>query len=308
MNRLCGVLLIVPLAVLGGCASLKAYPERSGDTAAELTHLEQYHDPAILAKYEAEADAAKKRALRNDVVTARLRATDLHFNAFQQALFREGIATNIVTDLITLGLAGATATIGGATTKAALGAVSGGVIGAKASIDKNAYFEKTMPAILSQMIALRKTVLVKVQEGLTKDVGEYPLNQALIDLEDYYTAGTIPGAIVEIAEQAGAAAKKADALLLSTRTKGFFAKERQDRAERLIDRIKALPDAKAISLATNLPLQDPEIDSLILKVDPTGRRKVDGETAKRILIMSVPFSKKSDSDLDAWEAALKLAE
>ena len=300
-------LVLVPLG-LGACSSLRAYPNRSGDLDTELKQLDKFHAPTILEEYEKKPDAAAKQAFRNEVVTARIRAIDLHFGVFQQALFREGVSTNILADWITLGLGGATATIGGATTKAALGAVSAGITGAKTSIDKNVYFEKTMPALLAQMIASRKVASARIQEGLTRAAGLYPLNQALIDLEDYYNAGTIPGAAALIIEQAGATAKKADEVQLETRTKAFFAKERVDRAAGIIDRVKALPDAKAISLATNLPVQDKEINRVIQTVDPTGQHTTKAGAARQVLLMAVSHSTKSEAYLDAWEAALKLLE
>jgi len=237
-----------------------------------------------------------------------VRAIDLHFGSFQQSIFREGVSTNLVSDLIILGLGAATATAGGAGLKAALGATSAGVAGARTSIDKNIYFEKTMPALLAQMLASRKTTLVKITQGLDKNTTLYPLNQALIDLEDYYNAGTIPGAIAAIAEQAGAAARAADAVLLGARDAKFFGAERQKRAERIIERITALPDAKAIALATNLPTHDTEIARLIQKRDPTGARTRNATAAKQVLVMLAPYLKKSDADLDAWEAALTVAE
>lgn len=301
------VLMVVPLG-LGACTSLRAYPNRSGDLDAELKQLDKFHAPTILEEYEKKPDEAAKQAFRNEVVTARIRAIDLHFGVFQQALFRESVTTNILADWITLGLGGAIATVGGVTTKAALGAVSAGITGAKTSIDKNVYFEKTMPALLAQMIASRKVALARIQEGLTRAVGLYPLNQALIDLEDYYNAGTIPGAVALIIEQAGATAKKADEVQLETRTKAFFAKERVERAARIVDRIRAVHDDKAILLATNLPVQDTEINRIIREVDPTGQHTKKPGVARQVLLMAVSYSTKSEAYLNAWEAALKLLE
>jgi hypothetical protein len=137
-------------------------------------------------------------------------AIDLYFGQFQQDLFREGVGSGIATDWITLALAGAGAVAGNAGTKAALAAAAAGIIGAKAAFDKNVFFDKTMPALLAQMVALRKTVLVRIQAGLSQGIDRYPLTQALIDLEDYYNAGTIPGALTGIVEGAGATAKQAD--------------------------------------------------------------------------------------------------
>jgi hypothetical protein len=301
------VLCLVP-ALLAGCASLKAYPDRSGNMSTELQQLDQYFAATVLQTYASKTTDAEKKTYRDEVVAGRIRAIDLHFGAFQQAVFREGVDTNIVTDLIILGLGAATATTGGVGLKAALGATTTGVAGARTSIDKNLYFEKTMPALVAQMIASRKTVLVRIQEGLDKNVALYPLFQALIDLEDYYNAGSIPGAIAAVTEQAGATAKNADAVMLSVRNKAFFAPERQSRVERLLDRISKLPADRAIALATNLPAQDSETAAILLNADPTGQRTKTETAAKRVMSMLAPYAKKSDTQLDAWEAALTVAE
>jgi hypothetical protein len=135
---------------------------------------------------------------------------DISFNAFQEALYKEGVDYGIATDWAVLALDAAGTLVGGAGTKAALAATSGGLTGAKAAFDKNVYFDKTIPAVLAKMVATRKEILVKLRGGLTRTTEEYSLTQALVDLEDYYYAGTIPGAIIGIAETAGAEAEKAD--------------------------------------------------------------------------------------------------
>ncbi len=62
-----------------------------------------------------------------------------------------------------------------------------------------------------------------------------PFTQALIDLEDYYTVGTIPGAIIAIVEQSGAEVKKDGVRLLEVRTKEFVEKRRQEQVDKILD-------------------------------------------------------------------------
>ena len=63
------------------------------------------------------------------------------------------------------------------------------------------------------MVAQRKVVLVRIRKGLTHAIDAYPLTLALNDLDRYYQAGTIPGALSAIADTAGATATKAEAHL-----------------------------------------------------------------------------------------------
>ena len=68
-----------------------------------------------------------------------------------------------------------------------------------------------MPALLTQMDALRKQRLATILRGLNAKADQYSLTQLLIDLEDYFQAGTIPYAIMTVNAEGGAASQKASA-------------------------------------------------------------------------------------------------
>jgi hypothetical protein len=252
--------LLIVSAILSGCASLKAYPERSSDPDAELKAMEKYLQPDAITKYDAANDSDRggltKTAWRNEVVNARVRATDLHFNTFQQKLFQEGVGSGIATDWIVLALNAAGSLAGSAAN--ALSATSAGIVGAKSAFDKNAFFDKTMPTLLSSMVAKRKEVLVMIREGLTKDIDEYPLILALNDLDSYYNAGTIPGALTDIAATSGATAKKADTRLENLLIVMPAPADLQDRREKAAAFVKTLATdqnkldalAKSLGVAT----------------------------------------------------------
>ena len=177
-------------------------------------------------------------------------------------------------------------------------------------MDKNVFFEKTMPALLSQMIALRKKVLVKLRGDMLDGVDVYPLNEALIGVEDYFFAGTIPGAISAIVEEAGANSRKADedlkVVVVEKRAGEFLEGERQNRVKQIIIDIDGLSDANAIALNKNPPVKDPTIDKIVKLRDPTDRRFTDGGVARSMLKMIAAVGKRKDENLDAWEAALKV--
>ncbi len=300
--------IVLLYLLLSGCATITGYPDRSENVEGELKQLEKYIKPEIIETYENEKDLTNKRILRNEIVNARIRAIDIHFNSFQQRLYGEGIGSNIATDWAVVGLSAAGAVVSSLGTSQILSAISGGITGAKSSFDKNAFFDRTMPAILTQMIALRKSALVKIRSGLTKGADEYPLNQALTDVEEYFTAGTMPGAIIGIAEEAGATAKEADnelKILLSPRTEESVAPERQQRVDQILSDINNLSDQGAFELNKNPPVKDIETEDIIKLRDPTNKRFIDGHVAREMLKMRVVLSKRSNKDLDAWEAALK---
>ena len=84
------------------------------------------------------------------------------------------------------------------------------VTGTKTSFDKNAFFDSTVVALVSQMNASRKDVLARIYSGLELNHKQYSLMKALIDIEDYFQAGTIFGAVNAISELSGAQKVKAD--------------------------------------------------------------------------------------------------
>jgi len=198
------------LIFTAGCSTMQGYPERSENDESELASLQNYFKPETISACNNKSPEEDKCLCRDNIVYARVRAIDIHFNRFLQAATKENIQLNVGVDWVVLGLGGAGAVISNSNTQSILAAISGGLTGAKGSIDKNVYFEKTMPVLLSKMIALRKSVLVIIYQGLELDTSRYPLIRALNDIDDYYNAGTIPGAIIGITATAGATIEKAE--------------------------------------------------------------------------------------------------
>ncbi len=205
MNMSVVFVLVAVLCVgfLGsGCSSIRAYPKRVVNENTELVNLTHWFTDDVYKTYSEKTDIAQQR-YRDDVVNGRLRAVDLQFEIFQKAINAEKNLSQIGADWAVLGLSGAGTIVGGASTKAILAAISGGLTGAKLSFDKTLYYEKTMPALLAQMEASRAKQLLSIRVGLLQNTLHYPLTQALVDVDNYYKAGTLPGAIIAISNAAG---------------------------------------------------------------------------------------------------------
>jgi hypothetical protein len=291
MHILMLLVLIALPTVLPGCASLKAYPDRATDPVAEIETLKQYLEPQAITKYEAVDDSARgglsKKAWRNEVVNARVRAADLYFNKFQQGLFQEGVGFGVATDwtVLALNAAGSLAT-GGAVN--ALAAASAGIVGAKAAFDRNAYFEKTMPGLVATMSAKRKEILVRIRSGLSNEIEEYPLVMALNDLENYYYAGSIPGAIIEVAEAAGDTAKKADAELEKITIVTLAPADLQVRREKMADYVKTLDQQKLDGIAKSIGVRsgDKALVDILTEISKAGTTKSFNILSQKIKILS----------------------
>jgi hypothetical protein len=202
-----------------GCASIQGYPIDPENTDSTLLSLKPYFDGTEEKNYIALAgNEAVRQQKRDEIVLARLRGYDIEFSAFEKGLYGQGNTISTGGDLIALILAGLTATTGGTATKAALGAASAGVIGAQAAINKDLYYQRTIPALIAQMEASRAKAKLTIIQGLGRSDAKYSLMQAYLDLDVYKDAGSIPGAVSSVTQDAGNAKEAAQSAITFART------------------------------------------------------------------------------------------
>lgn len=188
--------------VLGGCqASIDAYPKRLYD--ATVPTVAVIDSIAVTREFYELRTEDERRHYRNAVIAERIAAMNISYRLFEEQLFQEGTVRNIAADWALLGLAGAGATIASSGTQQILAAVSGGLVGARAAFDKNALFDRTLPSLVAKMEASRQQVQERLLNGMKLDTDAYGIIEALGDLESYYNAGTLPGAILNVAGDAG---------------------------------------------------------------------------------------------------------
>lgn len=230
------VCLLVGLAC--GCRSVSGYPKQPVKTGAEVKALAQYFSPDVFKTFQ-EKDLAGKTAYRNEVVEGRMRAINLYYLQLERALTVERNVENMGVDFAVIGTSLAASIVGGAETKSVMALISGGLVAAKGSIDKNLFYEKTMPALVAQMRAERAKVLLKIRTGLELDGNKYSLVSALDDLDEYAAAGSIPGAINCVVLNAGAETKEAKSLLKGVMIATYEADENIDKLSKFW-----MPDGK----------------------------------------------------------------
>lgn len=207
------------LLTVTGCSTMAGYPDQSGDPKAELQTLQSYWAPRKLAEYA----ATPSRALRDEIVNGRLRATDLQFGLWQRALVTDTMKLSTGGDITSLAVTTAATITSSIHAKTILSAIATALTGAKAAINKDVFYDKTVPVLLAQMIAMRKQVLVRLRTGLSQEITDYSLNRALTDVDDYYAAGTITAALAGITEAAGKSSGDAAKALETIATYGMDA-------------------------------------------------------------------------------------
>lgn len=184
------------------------FPNDPENVDLTLQSLRPYFLPKYNEEYLKAPPGIQRQTMRDLIVMNRMRAYDLEFELFEKRLNGDANAINAGGDLLLLTLTGLTATAGGVATKAALGAASTGIAGGRAVINKDLYFQKTLPALLAQMEANRNKAKSAILDGLNLDDTKYPLVRAELDLDTLKRAGGIPSSIEQITSKAAADKEK----------------------------------------------------------------------------------------------------
>ncbi len=215
--------IVVPAltaVALCGCAAIAGYPKDPEKASAALEALKPYFDPAKDAQYGSLTDATQKRAARDIIVLSRVRSYDIEFTGYEKSLWGTGNTVTLGGDLIALALGGLATTAAGTSAKSAYSAAAAGIVGGSAVINRDLYFQRTLPALLAQMEANRAKVKLKILAGIKQSDSEYPLPLAELDLADLKNAGSMPAAVGSITQAATgdkqAAQTKIDALRTGT--------------------------------------------------------------------------------------------
>ena len=190
--------------LLSGCAAFNGTPERVINVDKTIAEYSSSLEGLITNPPNTCDD------VKNNVSKA-LTAMDLRYAQFIDGISTESKTKATATDLALIGLGLAGTAVGGAGTKTILSAISTGVAAANTTIDKNFFYEKTIPSLTSQMNADRKLVLSTIVQRWKSCVDDtstknpsYSWFEAVHDLTEYYSAGTLLGAINSISKDAGA--------------------------------------------------------------------------------------------------------
>jgi hypothetical protein len=190
-----------------GCASLDGAPKPIM-SVADSVRIAQRHKISVAIENFHGASNTKRNSLsplryRNMIVAVYLNAIDARYQQFRKHISGEGRGVAIGTDLAVIGLTTGASLIEKSSKD--LAAIAAAFAGGKGTIDKNLYFERTMPAILAAMDAERAKVRAGIVANLKKDVSEYPIETAFGDIAAYEAAATIDRAIDMITAQASKA-------------------------------------------------------------------------------------------------------
>jgi hypothetical protein len=178
--------------------------------------------PTLLTAYDAMPEGPAKVARRNQILYELMRLIDFRYEAYESSFFAGQAYVSTASDAAVLGLSAAGGVVGDAALKSILAVVSGGVVGIHSSYQKNFFDQATRESIVQQMRASRLTTRAIIEAGMmdcTSTVScpnpsqAYTLEQGFLDLDDYYSDGTVVDALIAISNSTSQQAATARAAL-----------------------------------------------------------------------------------------------
>jgi len=173
----------------------------------QATQIEGFYDSTSLADPNVTLTPEQKQAAkqkRDKFITGRLVMVDLRYIQFIRGLTRDRALLDSSSDIAIMSLNLAGTAVGGAAAKTILSAVSAGISGGKVTLDRDFFYEKTVPALVASMNAQRAQARIPIIRGLQQDIDSYPFHTAVVDVQSYYEAGTFVGALAAIQADSGA--------------------------------------------------------------------------------------------------------
>lgn len=257
-QRLCLALLPIGVAAaLAGCDSLRGTQEPIDAPATTVAAAKEYPPAqAITAFYSGNVglrEGLTPQQYRDKVVALRLLAIDAQYRTFVTELRGAKSGVALGADIATLVLGGVGTFVAGETTKSVLAAATAVIAGTRVSIDKNLFYDQTLPALVAQMDAERAKQRLIIEENLLRGASQYSLADAFKELSEYERLGSIETAIRKITGSATEEANKAESVLKTfQRTKDFVSPDMSKLRNTLLDKVKTLDDGRAIMAATRL--------------------------------------------------------
>jgi len=316
---------------LGGCVGLTQFPAVTNSDGAALRGLDADYattldriygsDPVHQTGVETASssrkttpafvppDTEEQKRIRNAMIERRIAVIDAYFKEFQASLVKEDVRSEFGMGILGIGVGGAGSLVP-ETTSRILSAVSGGMAGAQAVYGKAVLYDKAMSALLAQMQAGRKAVAAQIFQHWNLGIDQYPIWMARMDLDAYYFAGSLPGAIMGTAADARVKEAQADEQIKLVRSADFTGNLEQAKAIGV--RLKNLTLDQALTLAKVMEpfiqKRSPKLIDLMNQLDPSKERLRDGRKAKEILFKWQIFDDRDPSLIKQWTDALTIAE
>ncbi len=309
-----GAMVAVGL-VLVGCDSIQGNQSPVFTAAEENAAARNITTSKVVEEYF-QKDAVKRQDFRDEIITRRMNAINTNYRVFITELREARAGTGLLADGTTTVLALLTAVIGGAGTKAALGAGTAAVGSAKGAFDKNVFYEKALAAVIAQMDTQRAIVTKEIRQGMKEPITNYPLISALDDLARLERAGSIESAIAGLTSAAERTARIEESKIQEntiTRPAALaeylVSPEGRKRAADFDAAMKKLSTDKIFTLAFTPPVRNTLADELVKSnygsVDVSKLSDADRKGISQDIVSRRYTASQSLEEMAAWEKAIK---
>ncbi|MDM7956608.1 hypothetical protein [Blastomonas sp.] len=236
VNRCSGLLLLVSCALVGGCSSLSGAQRPVLSPADSVATAQKFKPEISLLRFYADDDSARldlsAMDYRNLVIALYLDAIDARFAEFRAQAGSESRASGLAFDIALLGLTGAAA-VAEADEVNPFATAAAAFLGARASFDKNLFYDRTLPAMFATMEAERARIRTDIIRAMMQDAIAYPLPLAFGDLAAYQRAGSFEFAIAKVVNRAVEAQNANEAILSKALTACSIAEDMAETNEAL---------------------------------------------------------------------------
>jgi hypothetical protein len=203
-----GLALVSSLA-LSGCyhdyfcpATSCGGPQRLYPIEQDLAPIAMYNDFGdVLDRYNAANSVDTKKAIRNEFIFERMYAMDVNYTIYEERLTKETEDEGFYAAVTNAALTGTGALIPVAQTTRLLSGIAAGLTTADQAYNKQYLYNKAVQVLQSQMRAKRADVASLIAVRVDYAATKYPLGMAMSDLEEYYRAGTLASAFIDLSEK-----------------------------------------------------------------------------------------------------------
>jgi hypothetical protein len=176
-----------------------------------LRKVYRQHTESIVKSYSAvNAFEARDATARNRKVRQLIYLVDRNYEEWEKRLFDKKAGFDFAGTVGVIGINAVGTLTGGTQVKAILHAISGGIEGTKTAVDKDILQGQNTLAIITKMREMRSKKLTPLLEGMQASFDAYSMQQAMVDLGEYYNAGTFTVALQDIIATAGKEKEKTD--------------------------------------------------------------------------------------------------
>lgn len=187
------------LVTLPACATVRG----SQDSVPQLVPRTLVPISDAVTHYRGLTDESARFAYRNDFLRSYQSAIEANYGAFTDQLNSGDRGSALGLDLLVMGLTGATALVGASSVNE-LATITAIASGARSTVDKRLFFDRTLPAIIASMDAERATIQADIARKRILPTQQYSLDDAIDDLNRLQQAGRLDRALSRMTRVADA--------------------------------------------------------------------------------------------------------